>query len=157
MRCESQGELYPIATTNKVVSPTSFGALSSSIWHDRLGHPGAPVLYSLRQNKLIKCNKIPYLNSSYCHSCLLGKHVKLPLINSHHFKNMPFDILCSDVWTSPVISSLGHKYYVLFLDDYLIFLWTFPISNKSQVYSAFQNLRAYIKTQFQREIKKKSM
>ena len=135
MRCESQGELYPIATTNKVVSPVSFGALSSSIWHDRLGHPGAPVLYSLRQNKLIKCNKIPYLNSSYCHSCLIGKHVKLPFINSHNFKNMPFDILYSDVWTSPVISSLGHKYYLFFLDDYLIFFM--DISNFKQISSLF--------------------
>lgn len=32
-------------------------------------------------------------------------------------------------------------------------MWTFPISQKSQVYPIFQKLRAYIKTQFQREIK----
>ena len=153
MRCESQGELYPITTTNKVVSPVSFASLSSSIWHDRLGHPRAPILDSLRKNKLIKCNKIPYLNSSFCHSCPLGKHVKLPFINSHNSTNMSFDILHSDIWTSPVMSSLAHKYYVLFLDDYSNFLWTFPISNKSQVYSTFQKSRAYIKTQFQREIK----
>ena len=66
---------------------------------------------------------------------------------------MPFDILHSDLWTSPILSSLGKKYYVLFLDDYLKFLWTFPISKNSQVYSTFLKLRAYIKTQFEREIK----
>lgn len=44
------------------------------------------------------------------------------------------------------------KYVVLFLDNYSNFLWTFPISQKSQVYPIFQKLRAYIKTQFQREI-----
>jgi hypothetical protein len=55
--------------------------------------------------------------------------------------------------TSPVLSSTGHKYYVLFLDNYSNFLWTFPISHKSQVYPIFQKLRAYIKTQFKREIK----
>lgn len=98
---------------------------------DRLGHPEAPVLDSIRQNKLIKCNKILHWNSSFCHSCRLGKHVKLPFINSHNSTNMPFDILHSDVWTSPVMSSLGYKYYALFLDDYSNFLWTFPISNKS--------------------------
>jgi hypothetical protein len=74
-------------------------------------------------------------------------------MNSSNQSLLPFDILHSDVWTSPVLSSLGHKYYVLFLDNYSNFLWTYPISHKSQVYSCFQKLRAYINTQFQKEIK----
>jgi histone deacetylase 1/2 len=74
-------------------------------------------------------------------------------MNSPNHSLLPFDILHSDVWTSPILSSLGHKYYVLFLDNYSNFLWTYPISHKSQVYSCFQKLRAYINTQFQKEIK----
>lgn len=66
---------------------------------------------------------------------------------------MPFDIIHSDLWTSPILSSLGHKYYVLFLDNYTNFLWTFPISSKSQVYNLFIRVRTYIRTQFEREIK----
>jgi hypothetical protein len=81
MRCESKGDLYPITTnttsTNKVKPTSSFAALSYSIWHDRLGHPGEPVLNSLRQNKLIECNSPSKLHSHFCHSCPLGKHVKL--------------------------------------------------------------------------------
>jgi len=46
---------------------------------------------------------------------------------------MSFDILHNDLWTSPILSSSGHQYYVLFLDDSSDFLWIFPISNKSQV------------------------
>lgn len=65
-------------------------------------------------------------------------------MNSHNHSLLPFDILHSDVWTSPVLSSLGHKYYVLFLDDYSKKLWTFPISQKSQVYFYFQKVCAYI-------------
>lgn len=42
---------------------------------------------------------------------------------------------------------------MLFLDDYLNYLWTFPILNKSQVYSQFHQLKAYINTKFQREVK----
>lgn len=42
---------------------------------------------------------------------------------------------------------------MLFLDDYSNFLWTFPISHKSQVFPTFEKLRAYIKTQFQLEVK----
>lgn len=151
MRCDSRGELYPITTTtNQAKSPSTFTALSPSIWHDRLGHPGAPVLDSLRRNKLIECTKT---TSSFCHSCPLGKHVKLPFIDSHNSTYLPFDILHSDLWTSPILSSLGHKYYVLYLDDYSKFLWTFPISKKSQVFFTFLKFRAYIKTQFERELK----
>ncbi|PNX99474.1 hypothetical protein L195_g022740, partial [Trifolium pratense] len=35
MRCDSRGDLYPVTT------PSSFVGLTSSLWHDRLGHPGA--------------------------------------------------------------------------------------------------------------------
>jgi transposase InsO family protein len=156
MRCESQGDLYPITnhiTTSKSQHPSTFAALSSSIWHNRLGHPGDHVLSFLSKNKLIECNKSSQLHSQFCHSCPLGKHIKLPFANSLKNSLLPFDILHSDVWTSPVLSSTGHKYYVLFLDDYSNFLWTFPMSHKSQVASIFLKLRVYIKTQFQREIK----
>jgi hypothetical protein len=40
---------------------------------------------------------------------------------------MPFDIVHSDLWTSPTLSSGGHRYYILFLDDFTNFLWTFPL------------------------------
>lgn len=66
---------------------------------------------------------------------------------------MPFDIFHSDVWTSLVLSSGRHSYYVLFLDDFTCFLWTFPLQKKSQVHSMFLKFRAHIKTQFKREIK----
>jgi histone deacetylase 1/2 len=155
MRCESQGQLYPITNTtaNKTSLSSEFAALSTSIWHDRLGHPGASILDSLRKNKMIECIASSKLNSTFCTSCPLGKHIKMPFIDSDNFSFMPFDILHSDVWTSPVLSTSGHKYYVLFLDDHSNFLWTFPISHKSQVFPTFEKLRAYIKTQFHREVK----
>ncbi|KAH0657627.1 hypothetical protein KY289_026375 [Solanum tuberosum] len=74
MRCESRGELYPITTP--VTSPSTFAALAPSLWDDRLGHPRALVLNSLRKNKLIECNQIK--DTRICHSFPLGKHVKLP-------------------------------------------------------------------------------
>ena len=65
----------------------------------------------------------------------------------------PFDIIHSDLWTSPIISSSGHCYYVLFLDDYSKFLWTYPISKKSQVKHLFQSFHKIVQTQFERNIK----
>ncbi|KAI4348037.1 hypothetical protein L6164_008799 [Bauhinia variegata] len=150
MRCDSWGELYPI-TTNQATSPSTFAALAPSLWHERLGHPGAPVFDSLRLNKFIKCNGTR--SSHVCHSCPLGKHVKLPFVASHSCTFLPFDIIHSDLWTSPVLRSSSHRYYILLLDDYSNFLWTFPLSKKSQAFSTFLTFRAFIRTQFEREIK----
>lgn len=153
LRCESTGELYPFTTKNRAISssaPSAFTIISPSIWHSRLGHPGDAILSTLRQNNFISCNKARNL---FCSSCPLGKFVKLPFYDSLSFTTMPFDIIHSDLWTSPILSSSGHRYYALFLDDYTNFLWTFPLSQKSQVHNIFLSFRAYIKTQFEREIK----
>jgi hypothetical protein len=83
----------------------------------------------------------------------MGKHVKLPFTLSNSIVYAPFDIIHSDVWTSPVLSSEGHRYYLLFLDDYSNFLWTFPLANKSDVFPTFQRFHAYIQTQFNLSIK----
>ncbi|KAJ9546580.1 hypothetical protein OSB04_019123 [Centaurea solstitialis] len=62
-------------------------------------------------------------------------------------------LLHSDLWTSPVLSTGGHRYYILFLDDLTDFLWTYPLTNKSQVYNTFTNFHNHIHTQFKRKIK----
>jgi len=151
MRCDSIGDLYPITNSNPVSHPSTFAALTSNLWHSRLGHLGSFVLNSLSKNKFIDCNN---LNSSFvCDSCFFGKHVKLPFYASQSHTLMPFDIMHNDLWTSPILSSAGHKYYVLFLDDYSNFLWTFHVSKKSQVYYIFSSLSSLIKTQFSKSIK----
>ena len=64
-----------------------------------------------------------------------------------------FDIIHSDVWTSPISSLSGFKYYVLFLDHYSQFVWVYPLVNKSDVMSKFVLFRNYVRTQFKCEIK----
>ena len=119
MRCDSTGDLYPLSSSNRS-PPQAFAALSTTTWHDRLGHPGAPVLASLRKNNVITCNSSSGL--SFCHGCQIGKHIKLPFYPSNDNIVAPFDIVHSDLWTSPTLSSTGHRYYLLFLDDYTNFL-----------------------------------
>lgn len=137
MRCNSTGDLYPITESmlRQLKTPSTFAAISQDLWHHRLGHPGVHVLSSLRNKNYIQCNRNK--QSLVCQSCVFGKHIKLPFYDSISSTISPFDIIHSDLWTSPLLSSSGHRYYVLFLDDYSNFLWTFPLSTKSQVYSVF--------------------
>ncbi|GKD08723.1 ribonuclease H-like domain-containing protein [Tanacetum coccineum] len=71
-------------------------------WHQRLGHPGREVLRHLVSNNFISCNKEK--PPTLCHACQLGKHVRLPFVNSNTVVTSCFDIIHSDVWTSSIPS-----------------------------------------------------
>lgn len=90
---------------------------------------------------------------SSCEVCQLGKQIKLPFQKSDSFTTKPFDIIHSDIWTSPLTSISGFKYYVIFLDDFSHFLWVFPLRRKNEVFSKFLQFYKYVETQFNTRIK----
>ncbi|GJR74064.1 retrovirus-related pol polyprotein from transposon TNT 1-94 [Tanacetum coccineum] len=45
-----------------------------------------------------------------CHACQLGKHVRLPFVSSGTVISSCFDIIHSDVWTSPIPRLLGGEF-----------------------------------------------
>ncbi|GJZ25183.1 ribonuclease H-like domain-containing protein, partial [Tanacetum coccineum] len=147
LRCDSTGDLYPVTSLSY---PQAF-LVGQQTWHQRLGHPGSEVLRSLVSNNLISCNKTQ--SSVLCHACQLGKHVRLPFSLSETIVKAPFDIIHSDLWTSPLTSVSGIKYYVLFLDHFSHYLWVYPLRHKSDVLSKFIHFRAYVKNHFNCDIK----
>ncbi|GJZ01758.1 ribonuclease H-like domain-containing protein [Tanacetum coccineum] len=149
LRCDSSGDLYPVTKSSTL--PAAFLSTSSSTWHQRLGHPGDEVLRYLISRQFISCNKEK--SSHICHACQLGKHVKLPLYSSDSIVKHCFDIIHSDLWTSPTVSSSGFKYYVLFLDHFSHYLWIYPIRSKSNMFDKLLHFRTYVKNQFKCEIK----
>ena len=74
LRCNSDGDLYTISAATPSTAQALLAA-SSSLWHQRLGHPGSSAIVSLRNSHSIACNK---LGSTLCHACQLGKHARLP-------------------------------------------------------------------------------
>jgi hypothetical protein len=94
------------------------------VWHVCLGHPGSTVLNKIHSSNFTLCNKV---DDTLCHACQLGKHVRLPFSSSVSLYKSPFDLIHCDVWTSPVISIFGFKYYLVLLDDFTHFCWTFPL------------------------------
>jgi IS30 family transposase len=53
----------------------------------------------------------------------------------------------SDVWTCPVVSVSGMKYFVTFIDCYSRMTWIYLMRHKD-VFTCFQNFCAYVKNQF---------
>lgn len=72
----------------------------------------------------------------------------------HHLRaNKVFDLIHCDLWTSPVPSVSGHKYYLIILDDHTHYLWTFPLRLKSEVFNTLTHFFAFAKTQFSANIR----
>jgi hypothetical protein len=58
--------------------------------------------------------------------CQLGWHTRMPFASSMSCTDNIFDLIHCDMWTSPVVSVSGHKYYLVIIDDHSHFMWTFP-------------------------------
>jgi len=126
LRCNSSGPLYTLQLPSSPSGPCALVATPSpTTWHRRLGHPGKAVLQNLAQSSSIICSKSE--DDSLCHACQLGRHVRLPFTSSLSRASKNFDLIHCDLWTSPIISVSGFKYYLVIIDDCSHFLWTFPL------------------------------
>jgi hypothetical protein len=59
-----------------------------------------------------------------------------------------FDLMHLDLRTSPVVSVSGSKYYLVILDDFTRYLWTFPLKLNSDTFVTLSNFFAYVSNQF---------
>ena len=60
----------------------------------------------------------------------------------------PFMLIHSDVWTCPVVSVSGAKYFVTFIDCHSRTTWVYLMRHKDEVFDCFRNFYALVKTQF---------
>jgi hypothetical protein len=116
LRSNSSGDLYPFFGDTGD-SPSTAYSITSDLWHRRLGHPTSSALAHLPLEFLSQCNKHAP-TPSLCDACQLGKHTRLPFSQSHSRASSPFDLIHCDLWTSPIISYSGYKYYLVVLDDF---------------------------------------
>jgi hypothetical protein len=161
IRLNSIGPLYtlhlPDSTTPSAgamaalaATPHALTVVAPTTWHRCLGHPGPDVLSSLSRSSFIHCTSNKH---EFCHACQLGKHTRLPFHSSSHHAEHPFDLIHLDLWTSPIVSVSGSKYYMFILDDFTHFLCTFPLKLKSDTFTTLSNFFAYVSTQFGRTVK----
>ena len=155
---KSEGGLYPIQIDRKIIDSfhkkmAFIGVRTTpAIWHARLGHPSSHIT-----NHIIKFFDLPvsgsYNLNSVCQFCLMGKAKQLPFGDSTRVVLSPLGLVHSDVWVSPVVSNEGHRYYVLFIDDFSRFTWVYPTRNKSDVFSCFINFKSLAENHFSTKIK----
>lgn len=64
----------------------------------------------------------------------------------------PLRIIFSNVWTSPIVSHDGYKYYVIFVDHFTKYIWFYPLKRKSDVQIMFKRYKAIVEKYFQQNI-----
>lgn len=105
--------LYPMSFSSIPSTPSALATVSSSVWHNRLGHPSSSVLSKLSSSL---GSTFPS-HSKFCTGCALGKSTQLPFsINKNYAPS--FFYLIHSVWMSPITYVTDFHYYVLFTDEY---------------------------------------
>jgi len=154
----SENGLYPLklrrCSLKRTPTFTAFLGLKTSIciWHSRLGHPSFKTV-----NHVIKANSLPTLQSNenpvvFCDFCPLGKSKQLPFHSSTRITTHVLELIHTDLWTSPIYSLSGCKYYIIFVDDFTRYTWFYPLHHKSDTYSCFVKFKTLVETQFSRKI-----
>ena len=153
------GEIRAKGTTKKgvyewscVVTPHAFSSLRLAPinWHSRLGHPALSVLKTILTTHNLNSSSVSI--DFVCNACQCNKSHKLPFsvftLNSHK----PLEIIFSDVWTSPLLSVDGFKYYVIFMDHFIKYIWFYPLKKKSNVKNTFIRFKAIVENYFKEKI-----
>jgi hypothetical protein len=130
LRCNSDGELYPFHGSTSS-PPTALTTTIGDTWHRRLRHPDYSTVSHYPLDFLSTCNNKTLRSSPICEACQLGRQAKLPFPTSSSHTSAAFQLIHCDLWTSPIVSFSGYKYYLVVLDDFTHYSWTFPLRNKS--------------------------
>lgn len=98
--------------------------VSTSRWHNRLGHPSSVVV-----QQVLSQNNIPFVldenKQTVCDACQKGKSHQLPYPKSTSVSSSPLELIFSDVW-GPEPTSVGkNSYYLSFVDDFSKSTWVY--------------------------------
>jgi hypothetical protein len=147
LRCNSHGDLYPFIGS----TPSTHAAYSitgGDTWHRRLRHPSSSTISHYPLDFLTPCNNDVPSRPPLFEACQLGKQARLPFPTSLSHASAAFQLVHCDLWTSPIVSFSGYKYYLVILDVFSHYSWTFPLRNKSDTCATIQRFFSHIRTQF---------
>jgi Integrase core domain/GAG-pre-integrase domain len=136
--------LYYLDIFNITLAATNMD--DNKLWHYRLGHASYVVL-----NKLLS---LKYLDNSACDIYRFSKQIRLPFTLSTSKTLNFFELVHSDVWGPPPITSYNNFcYYVIFIDDFSRTTWVYLLTSKDEVFQRFLEFIIFLENQYNTTIK----
>jgi IS30 family transposase len=117
--------------------------------HCRLGHLSFDTMSKVFPGIMSKVDKRKLL----CDACEYGKHTRSIYVSRGLRSISPFMLIHSDVWTWPVISISGMKYFVTFIDCYSRMTWIYLMKQKNEVLKCFQDFCSLVENQYDARLK----
>ena len=112
--------------------------------HCRLGHMCFETMRKIYPDEMSKVDR----SKLVCDACEYGKHTRATYISRGLRSISPFMLIHSDVWTSPIVSVSGMKYFVTFIDCYSRMTWIYLMKHKNEVLKCFKDFYAFVRNQF---------
>ncbi|GFY82736.1 hypothetical protein Acr_02g0009760 [Actinidia rufa] len=120
-------------------------------WHRWLGNPSSRILHHLVTSCTLPLS--PSSSEINCDLCLCNKSQRLPFHESSLKSRDPLDLIYTDVWgPTPVTSTEGYRFYVIFVDHFTKYIWFYPISHKSDVFAIFPKFKVTVENYFKKLI-----
>jgi hypothetical protein len=116
--------------------------------HCRLGHILFETMNKMFPVELSELNKSKLI----CDACEYGKHTRTSYVSRGIRSISPFVMIHSDVWTSPVASMGGMKYFVTFIDCYSCMTWIYLMKSKKEAIKCFHDFYAYVGNHFNTKV-----
>ncbi|KAE8703262.1 Dynamin-related protein 5A [Hibiscus syriacus] len=132
------------------VNTSSVSYSLEDLWHRRLGHPAAETLVKIAKEIGIKIHS--NVNKT-CVACHMGKSHRLPFVESNTSVDSPFNLVYSDLWGPPHMTSNGFRFYVSFVDAFIRHTWIYLLKTKGEVVLAFRMFQKLVANQFGSSIK----
>lgn len=131
------------------------GAVSSELWHRRLGHVNSQYLNQMTSAvEGIKLSEKSDTSKSSCPVCCQGKQSRLPFTNVGTRSTEKLALVHTDICGPMEVMSMGgSKYFLLFVDDYTRYIFVYFLQNKNQALKCFKNFKALVENQLNKKIK----
>ena len=121
---------------------TSCAAISSQVWHNRLGHVSSDKMQML--SPFIHISDNSQFNCNVCH--LANQH-RLHFPVSFIKSQKPFDMIHCDIWGKfSVLDYKGFQYFLTVVDDFSRCTWIFLMTHKFETYSLVKHFLILVKT-----------
>ena len=90
------------------------------------------------------------MNDLFCDACIFAKSARLPFNKrAPKYAVRPGEVFYTDIGVLPIESFSGYRYFVVFVDEYTRYLFTYLLKRRDEVYHVYEDLRLEVSGQIQ--------